>query len=68
MGAEDAEATYVLNVAYLATSKKAKRLLREGAPTADYTKKVAEMDALAAQLAFERETDVAFRNEVLKLE
>ena len=65
--AESDEASDALT-AYIAASKETKRLLREGAPTTEYAKKVADMENLAAQLASEREADATFQAEVLKLE
>ena len=68
MHAEDDEDADVLNATYIVASKEAKCLLREGAPPTEYAKKATEMDNLAAQLASEREADVTFWAEVLKLE
>lgn len=68
MRAEDDEAEDALNSAYIAASKETKRLLREGAPVAEYAKKAAEMEELSTQLASLREADATFRAEVLQLE
>ena len=65
---KDDEASDALNAAYLTASKEAKRLLREGAPAADYAKKAVEVNSLEAKLDSERAADAAFWKEVVKLE
>ena len=68
MRAEDDEASVALNAAYMVASKETRRLLREGAPAAEYVLKVAEMEDLASQIASEREADATIVAEVLQLE
>lgn len=65
---EDDDAADALHAAYLAASKEAKQLLREGAPAADYANKAAEVKSLATDLDTLRAADAAFREEVQRLE